>query len=645
MHSRPGLIVSSGVLALTLGTAAGAAPTIDVPYSNDAVIQRDRPVVVTGTARPGERVNLRVGGQAASVVADAGGLWSARFPALPAGGPYRIEVRDAEGASATAENVMVGDVWLCSGQSNMEYPLDRALNGAAEVEAATDPMLRLMTIPQRAIVAPAPLTPDVRWEVSSPATAASFSAACTFMARDLRSRDRQVPIGLIDASWGATPIRAWMDEAAVRGSGGAAEADLLALYRRDRAAGAVRFGEEWGAWWRRRSGDAVGREPWRASDSLTWQPMPAFTFWETWGRPDFERFNGGVWARKRIRLTASQAKNAATLGLGVIDDSDTTFVNGVTVGTTYSWSLPREYRLAPGTLKEGDNELLVFVRDNWAAGGFQGPAERVELRLANGEKVALGSGWEISVAPDRIGEPPLAPWDGQSGVGTLFSGMIAPLGPIGLKGVAWYQGEADVGKPGYDRRLAALMASWRRHFANERLPFLIVGLAGWGKPGTSPVESGWAALIDEQRRAVAVDRSAALVSAIDLGEKNDIHPPDKQEVGRRLALAALGLAYRSQDGRVGPVPVRAAREGETIRLRFSKALQALSGAPLGIELCGAGAGSCRFAAADIDGTDLLVRKALPGDVKVRHAWADSPVVNLYDADLLPVPVFELPIGQ
>jgi len=346
-----------------------------------------------------------------------------------------------------------------------------------------------------------------------------------------------------------------------------------------------------------------------------------------------------------VRLTAAQAKSAATLELGVVDDADTTFVNGVTVGTTYSWSLPRSYKLQPGTLKAGDNEILVFIRDNWSNGGFQGPAERVRLTFADGQTLPLGSGWEVSVAADKIGEPPIAPWDGQSGVGTLYSGMVEPLGPIGLAGVAWYQGEADVGKPGYNRRLAALMANWRQHFNDDRLPFLIVGLAGWGKSASTPTESGWAALIDEQRRAVTADKRAALISAIDLGDRADIHPANKQEVGRRLALAAETLVYQDQDGRLGPTPLAVAREGDAIRIRFSKALKALSGAPLGLELCGSAAGTCSFVSADIQGSNLLVRGAQPSDVRVRHAWADFPIVNLYDNDLMPVPVFELPITQ
>jgi sialate O-acetylesterase len=282
----------------------------------------------------------------------------------------------------------------------------------------------------------------------------------------------------------------------------------------------------------------------------------------------------------------------------------------------------------------------MFVRDNWSNGGFQGPASKIKIAFDRLGEQALGEGWEISVAPERIGEPILAPWDGQAGLGTLYNGMIAPLGALQLRGIAWYQGEADVGKAGYDRRLAAMMANWRSQFRDKDLPFLIVGLAGWGKPVAAPVESGWAALIDEQRKAVAVDKRAALVSAIDLGDWNDIHPANKQEVGRRLALAADSIVYRVPGGRVGPSVLEVKREGAAVIVRLSKPLQVLGGGQAtGFQLC-SGRGSCRFAVATVQGSDVLIGGATAADQRVRYAWADYPIVNVYDADLLPLPVFE-----
>jgi len=220
--------------------------------------------------------------------------------------------------------------------------------------------------------------------------------------------------------------------------------------------------------------------------------------------------------------------------------------------------------------------------------------------------------------------------------------MVAPLGPLGLTGVAWYQGEADVGEPRYDRRLSAWMANWRTQFRDPKLPFLIVGLAGWGQVASRPVESGWASLINEQRRAVEHDQHAGFISAIDLGEPADIHPANKQEVGRRLALAARSLVYGDARGKLGPLPVGATRSGSVISLQFTKPLQTLSGASVNaMELCGTAAGSCRYANARVRGNVVQIAADSQPIARIRYAWADYPVVNLYDVDLLPVPVFEL----
>jgi sialate O-acetylesterase len=288
-------------------------------------------------------------------------------------------------------------------------------------------------------------------------------------------------------------------------------------------------------------------------------------------------------------------------------------------------------------------EVEVFARNAWGLGGFKGPADEFALKFADGHTKPLTSGWEYSKIADAVGQPPIAPWEGSSGVSTIYNAMVAPFGPIGLKGVAWYQGEADVGQPGYDRRLSALMGNWRSQFREPALPFLIVGLAGWGKPVSHPVESGWAALINEQRLGVEHDAHAALVSAIDLGDPVDIHPAKKQEVGRRLALAAQRIAYRD-GGTVGPMPLRAFRQGSAIAVTFTKPLQILSGANANaFELCGPAAGTCRYADARVHGSTVeITADALPV-TRVRYAWADYPIVNLYDEDLLPAPVFELPV--
>jgi sialate O-acetylesterase len=537
---------------------------------------------------------------------------------------------------------MVGDVWLCSGQSNMEYPLRRALNGDGEVQSAADPDLRLMKVQEQLADSPqSTFAKAPGWQRSAPDTARDFSAACFFMVRDLRKTEK-VPIGAIDDTWGGTPIRAWMSEPAARSSGNAEGADLLDLYRRNPTQAIRRFGDQWGAWWRSKTKDAPGQEPWNASDRLSWKTVPSLSFWDNWG-PEWKAWIGSAWVRDRVTLTPAEAAQPATLSLSAIDDLDWTFVDGVPVGGKNDPANPRSYPIPIGVLKPGTNEIMIFVRNVWGVGGIAGPADKFALTFADGHSKPLASGWQYSRIADKVGDPATPPWSNSSGVSTIYNAMVAPLGPLSIKGVAWYQGEADVGKEGYDRRLAAWMANWRSQFRDPNLPFLIVGLAGWGKPVSHPVESGWAALINEQRLAVERDPRTALASAIDLGEPADIHPANKQEVGRRLALAAHRLVY-SDGGTVGPLPVSAQRQGETIVVTFTKPLQILSGANANaFELCGPSAGTCRYVDARVQENKVVLIGDGQPVTRVRYAWADYPIVNLYDQDMLPAPVFELPV--
>jgi sialate O-acetylesterase len=387
MSARPLLI-----LVAALSTAAPAAPTIDPQFGDHAVIQRDRPVTLSGDATAGQQVTVDFGGARQSATADPAGRWSASFPPRPPGGPVTVQVTTADG-SATANDILIGDVWLCSGQSNMEFPVRRALNADGEAQAGQDLELRLMKVPQQ--VAPAPSLRFARapsWKAATPDSVKDFSAACYFMVRDLR-RTEKIPVGAIDDTWGGTPIRAWMDESSVRSSGGGAVAEVVDLYRQDPTAAVRKFGAEWGQWWRGKTGDKPGQEPWIASDRVSWKPVPSLQYWDAWG-PEWKSWIGSVWLRQRVTLTAAEAAQAATLGLSVIDDIDHTFVNGVSVGGRNDPVAPREYPVVAGQLKPGVNEIMVLARNNWGPGGVAGPADKFFLKFADGHTRSLATGWE-----------------------------------------------------------------------------------------------------------------------------------------------------------------------------------------------------------------------------------------------------------
>lgn len=379
------------VLALLMASASAAAqeapPLLHPMFQDHAVLQRDRPIVIWGDAAAGAELRVTLGGKSAAARADAAGHWRAELPAMLAGGPYTLSVTGPSGAQA-AQDVLIGDVWLCSGQSNMEFQVHGALNGAGEAAAGDDPQMRLLTVgknvsagPERQFLAP------VQWQLAAPKSVSEFSAACYFMGRDLR-RSEKVPIGLINASWGGTAIDAWRSEASLASDPAARERlGLLAQYRADPPKAAAGFAANWSPWW---AGKASGApEPWQAGTGGDWKPLPSFENWETWGVEALRDFNGIVFYRTEIELTAAQARQGATLLLGPADDLDMSWVNATGVGTNTAWGVPRQYRLAPGTLHAGRNRIVVAIYDSWGAGGLTGTPEQRGIRFADGSVTPL----------------------------------------------------------------------------------------------------------------------------------------------------------------------------------------------------------------------------------------------------------------
>jgi len=644
---------SALALPILLATPAFAqdAPLLHPMFQDHGVLQRDRPIAVWGDAAAGERVEVALGGRKVLTRADKEGHWRTDLPPMPAGGPYTLSAATRGGKNQRAEDIMIGDVWLCSGQSNMEYPVSGVLGAAGEIGKANDPDLRLMTIEKKTSLSPERQFPTpVQWQRATPDTVREFSAACYFMARDLRATQK-VAMGLIDASWGGTAIDAWRPESALAKDPAAAQdLALLGRYRADPAAASRLFGERWMAWYRGKSGDAAGTEPWQADAPGEWRVLPSFDAWEKWGVADLAEYNGLLWYRTEVTLTPEQAAKGATLALGPADDMDASFVNGVPVGVTYAWGVPRLYPLAPGTLKAGRNVIAVGVLDTWGEGGLTGTADQRAIRFADGSSVPLAGpeGWRWRKAPAGIDGPPHAPWEAIAGFSGIYNAMIAPIGPYGLRGAAWYQGEANAGSPdGYAEKLGSMMVAWRGQFGKPDLPFLIAQLSGWGPRVPKPVESGFSQIRDEQRRAVAADAHAALAVTVDLGDVVDIHPANKLDVGHRLARGAEALTYGGKASPSGPWPVEARFEGAVVRVRFTGADNGLvtysAAQPIGFELCGTASGSCRFATATLAGSDVLVAVGTGAADRVRFCWGDSPICNLYDGTGLPATPFELPV--
>ncbi|WP_296718025.1 sialate O-acetylesterase [Erythrobacter sp.] len=603
------------------------------------VLQQGQPITLSGQGQAGGKVTARLGEVTASAAKDGSGNFTLTLPPLPANAaPQALTLTDESGTKTYA-NILIGDVFLCAGQSNMELPVTRALDADTQLRLAADDGIRLLMVPKATAALPQPrFAAPVVWKAATSDSVANFSAACFYMAKALRGKDTATPIGLIHSNWGGSAARAWLDREGVRALHGAEALDQLALYARDPYAATLGFVPQWFDWWRKADG---GREPWRNPQSLDWKPIPRFSFWNEWTGTGLDsKPIANVWLRQTITLTPDQAKGEGQLAIGAIDDLDLTFVNGAPVGYTFGWGVERTYRVPPQHLKAGENTVLIAANNAWDNGGFFAGPERLHFTAADGTRIPLGADWDYATTP-VTDVPPRAPWDANAGVGAMHNAMIAPLGPMRLAGVAWYQGESDVGQPDYDRKLEAIFAGWRRQFGPQAR-MLVVQLADFGERRSAPGESGWAQLRDEQRRAVAADANAALVTAIDLGEPTDIHPANKNVLGKRLADAF--------NGRSLPMPQRAVLASGKVTVSFSGitgALQAQGGPyPLGVELCEAAPGTCRFVLAGLDDSSMVI--AVPegmAPTRVRYAWADAPVVNLVDGDGMPVPGFGLDIAR
>jgi sialate O-acetylesterase len=620
-------------------------PLLHEIFQDHAVLQRDQPIKVWGESNAGERISISFDTKAVEARADAAGHWQTLLPAMGAGGPYVLTVHTQSGASQTISDILVGDVFLCSGQSNMELPVAHTLNYAAEIARSANDRIRLLTVAHA--TSPAALAhfqAPLSWSAAGPESVANFSAACYYFARELQNSVK-APLGLIHSSWGGSRIEPWISEQGLRRLGGFDSAlDLLHEYARDPKSGNDRLGQIWEGWWHAHEAST----PWMESGA-DWREVPLpMRDWKTWGVPALANHDGMVWFRRNVKLTADQAAGAATLMLGGIDKVDETWVNGKAIGNSFGYGTERPYELPAGVLHAGDNTIVVNVSSSCCAAGMYGPPDHMMLRLSSGGNVALGGQWRYRVVPESMGFPPRAPWESVGGLTSIYNAMIAPLGSYGLRGILWYQGESNAGEAAqYQALLAALMADWRRQFS-AALPYLIVELPNFGATPAAPTASDWANLREAQRRAVLNDVHAALVVTIDVGNARELHPPDKQSVGARLARAARHLIYGESVTASGPVPRGATRDGARVMVSFESVDGALvaysSDRPIAFELCAEEQSSCRFVDAALQSSRVaLDASGIKGPTRVRFCWGDAPICNLSDRSGLPVGPFEIAI--
>ncbi|MGA7674447.1 MAG: sialate O-acetylesterase [Rhizomicrobium sp.] len=620
-------------------------------FQDHAVLQRDKPIHVWGLTGPGAQVSVTLAGETASATADSKGNWQTVLAPLAAGGPYELTATSSSGQTQTNKDVLIGDVYLCSGQSNMEMPLRVASNYDADIRNAQNTKIRLFHVQRFSSPLPSrTFGADASWSVASPESVKEFSAACYLFGRELQSA-ANVPIGLIESSWGGANIQAWISADTLRALGGFDEQlDILSIYATAPKTAEAKWRAFAHAWWLKHDPASTASPPWSdpAYDDSSWEQIVQTGSWREWNVPLMKKFDGTVWLRKGFELSAKQAAGVAVLSLGAADQADTTWVNGVEVGDMGGYDVDRLYDISAGTLHEGKNLLAVGVL---GGAGLLNPAEQITLKCADGSVIRLSGTWRFrtSAPMSQTGHIPYVPWLKQFGLSVLYNGEIVPLGPTSVRGILWYQGESDAWQPQeYGRLLQALIEDWRKQFGAD-VPFIVVQLPGYGPPSTKPEESMWAELRETQRRVVDETPNTGLAVTIDLGQTDNIHPTNKQEVGRRLALVAEHLIYGMNVADSGPTPMAAVRKGNTIAVSFAHLEKGLaiyeSKRPIGFQVCDK-TKVCSFVDAmqNKDEIDLDVTH-IRDTATVRYCWADSPICNVYNSEALPAVPFEIPITE
>ena len=634
-------LMTAIALAILPGVAL-AEPSLDGPLTDHGVLQHGVALPLTGTAVPGGELEISIAGLSLAVSADENGAWEAELPALSPGGPYELTLSDSTG-TAQFEDILIGDVWLCSGQSNMDYPVYRALNLDREIAGPHSAEIRLLKVPQ--VSSPVPLDefPDgTAWTPATPETVRNFSAVCLFTGKALHE-ELGVPVGLVQSSWGGSQIEAWLPSASLREIGGFEDKlELLDLYAGDPATAMDVFGEGWEAWWT----SHFETTPWTGSVAGDdWAEAPAvMADWKTYGDPIAEGHLGRAWYALEFFLAPDQAAQAATLSLGEFDDLDATWLNGEFLGTTFGWGDKRFYDVELRDLKPGANTLYINVLNTWGQGGMLGPAEEVKLILDDGSEVALGLGWRYSIVPNEgQGDGPRVPWESVGGFTSLYNAMIAPLGAYPMAGGIWYQGETNAGRAeAYRPLLSALTAHWRESFGVD-MPVIIVQLPGFGPLSGDAGHAGWGAIREAQRQVAQSEDMTGLAVAMDAGERSDIHPANKQSVAERVTDVALGLMGVKDAWLDGVAPMGMHREGDWLNITMpTSELKTVSGnRPTSIAVCAAD-GACRWADAVLAGTQILVYiGGMEAPAEVRYCWGDAPVCNLYTTGNLPVAPFRM----
>ncbi len=614
-------------------------PFVSPMFSDNMVLQRDKTNTLWGWVAPGETVRVEIGSATATGVADANGRWEVRVYPPVMGGPYTLTLSGPQ--TVTFTNLLVGDVWLCGGQSNMEWPLSDSQDGESAVQAARHPRLRLFTVAKTPTYAPA-LTVRGTWKECTPQTVTEdggVSAVGYYFARKIQS-ETNVPIGLIKDCWGGTPAESWASAGTLRLLKDF-DNQLDEVVRLDTQPG-PRYGNFISHWYDEY--DVGQKEDWfkTALDETDWKAAGLADGFAVLGVPETPAV---CYFRKSVVLPDPLPPGAATIQLGIVERMDTVFINGHWVGASAWVENPRRYTLADNVLKPGTNVIAVRVLKTKPDGGFQSEPDQIELVLGDGTGIPLATEWKAKLSVDAKPPHPLPigfeNWPTMPAV--LYNGMIAPVAPLAIAGSLWYQGESNVGRaPQYRKLLPAMIADWRRAFDQGDFPFYIVSLAAFTPHRDTPGDDSWAELREAQALTAGTVPNSGLAVTIDVGDANNVHPRDKRTVGERLALCALANHYGRDVVYSGPTFASVERLPGALKLHFDHTEGGLvvKGDALGEFSLAGEDGKWHWAGARIEGEAVVVSShEVPEPKAARYAWQANPIATLYNGAGLPAVPF------
>ncbi len=629
-------------------------------FTNNMVLQRDMPVKIWGWADAGEEITITFLENEYSTVTSSFGAWEIKLPSQKAGGPVEIEV--VGNNSIKLENILFGDVWICSGQSNMYFRTAAAKNSYRDINDANYKKIRLFQIDKDSHYQPKEDLASGKWLECSPKTVRGFSAVAYFFGRELH-KEIDVPIGLIHTSWGGSSIQAWMDGETIKKFPDYHD-EVLEIEK------TPNYFEQLEQEYENNGGNLLVSEIFKqdpgfnddgslsSSEFFTegkWNEIKVPGYWEDLGLEDYD---GTVWYRKQFEIPDAFRNNDLQIDLGWIDDYNFTFFNGEKLGQTYYKGSERRYTIPTERVKKEANEILICVYDKGGKGGFWGPRKsHLKIKDDNsGLNLDLQGLWKFKVGSTKANiELNLTKTNKQPqkrAVPTfLYNAMIAPLTDYSIKGAIWFQGESNAGNGAeYAKLLPAMIEGWRDKWNQGNFPFLIVQLANYGNPDTTPGQSNWSELQEAQLKTLKVPNTGLAVT-VDLGDAMDIHPKNKQDVGHRLMLSAMKVAYGKSVVSSGPIyKSMEVIDGKVVISFTNVGSGLLSKSKFGYLNEFAIASKDKkfvWAKAFIQDNKVVVYcDDIPKPIAVRYAWSGNPdEANLYNMEGLPASPFRTDVWK